>query len=74
MFIRNFSPFAEAVSTPLILIPVIIIISFSWYLFFEKLANLIRTCKCILNPVVTVTIGFRYALGSVLSKNRSSVT
>lgn len=36
MFVRNLCPVPQSISAPLILIPLIIVLSFFWYLFFEK--------------------------------------
>ena len=51
MFVRNLVPISANLSTPLFLIPSIIILSFLWYLFLEKPQNQNDVLMSMLSPI-----------------------
>jgi len=54
MFIRNLIPISQTISTPLIAVPTVIILSYIWYLFFEKQKNLKDFYTAIKKPLFTI--------------------
>jgi exopolysaccharide production protein ExoZ len=58
MLVRYLIPLPYNLSYPFFLIPFIIILSFIWYLFFEKPMLLSGTVKALLHPMRTIKNGF----------------
>lgn len=59
MFVRNLIPLSTVFRLPLFSVPILIILSFIWYLFFEHPDNQRHTIKSLLSPVVTIRNGLR---------------
>lgn len=57
MFIRNLIPLSASVSSPIFLVPGIIILSFIWYLIFEKASTPRETISMILSPRKVICSG-----------------
>lgn len=60
MFVRNIVPISKKFSIPLILIPGVTILSFIWYLFFEKPHNQSDVIKSIASPIKTLKSGVSF--------------
>jgi peptidoglycan/LPS O-acetylase OafA/YrhL len=59
MFARNLVPLPAAVSTPLLVLPCIMLCSAVWYLFFERPAGLAAVAKGLRSPLKTLS-GLRH--------------
>jgi len=69
MFVRNLGCMSQAISYPFILVPTVIILSYFWYLFFEKPSTQRKVIECILSPIDTLVAGFRIFKGIAAGKN-----
>lgn len=68
MFVHNFIPLPYAVSGPFILVPGIVILSFLWYLFFEKPATFKGIFKNIFSPINTIRVAARSFFNMLFAK------
>jgi peptidoglycan/LPS O-acetylase OafA/YrhL len=55
MFARNLVPLPSSVSTPLVMLPCIILFSAAWYLFFERPGSVAGVAKCLRSPLKTLS-------------------
>ena len=60
IFVRNLVPLSPEISKPLVLIPGIIILSFSWYLFFERPPAQRSVIGCLFSPFSTLFSGLNF--------------
>jgi len=69
MFVRNLIPLSPSITFPLILIPSIILISFCWYLFFEKPPTQIDVIRSLISPIKTILSGKKFIQLLINSKS-----
>lgn len=68
MFVRNLVPLPYILSGPFILVPGIIVLSFFWYLFFERPSTQQEIVNCIFCPIHTIRSGVKRALTLVYDR------
>lgn len=62
MFVRNLVPLSSSLTGPFVLVPGIIVLSFIWYLFFEKPSTQQEIANSISTPINTIRSGVNYSM------------
>lgn len=71
IFIRNLIPLSPLLTFPVFLIPFIILLSFCWYLFFEKPHTQIDVILALRSPLKTIDSGWKFIKSSLLNNSNS---
>ena len=73
-FAKNLIPFWGDLIRPLVVVAVVIILSFIWYLFFEKPSSQINVLKCLASPIDTIAPGINSARRTAFNETSLSKT
>jgi peptidoglycan/LPS O-acetylase OafA/YrhL len=57
IFVRNLIPLSPRLTWPFVLIPGIVVVSYFWYLFFEKQTTALDVYRALTHPVRTISSG-----------------
>ena len=57
MFVHNLVPLPSSISSPFFLVPGIVVLSYFWYLFFEKVSTQVEILYRILHPLPIIRSG-----------------
>lgn len=71
MIVKILLPFMDKPTQPIAVTAVVIVLSFIWYLFFEKPSNQIGVIQRLLSPIKTTTLGFRSIWNTLKSESKA---
>ena len=72
MLAKTLIPFLGNQAQPPVVIAIAIVLSFIWYLFFEKPSSQTGVLKCLASPINTVTLGIDSARGAIFGERKVS--